>query len=74
MGNWCYNLYKWSCFSQLITRFFLGPLCSQVAAVLFHTKDKRGQGCMLLGLAEAQLAKALAGEAIRTLVEASWEV
>ena len=28
---------------------------------------------MLLGLAEAQLAKALAGEAIRTLVEASWE-
>ena len=26
-------------------------------------------GCMLLGLAEAQLAKALAGEAISTLVE-----
>ena len=32
-------------------------------------QDKRGQGCMLLGLAEAQLAKALAGEAISTLVE-----
>eukprot|EP00434_Breviolum_minutum_P005392 symbB.v1.2.004755.t1/scaffold242.1/size254583/2 len=33
-------------------------------------EDKRGQGCMLLGLAEAQLAKALAGEAISNIEEA----
>jgi hypothetical protein len=30
-------------------------------------EDKRGQGAMLLALAEAQLAKALAGEALSNL-------
>lgn len=33
-------------------------------ATPWASKDKRGQGAMLLALAEAQLAKALAGEAL----------